>query len=77
MKRQAIQKQEEWLKVLGKGMVTIPKRWRDELGFGKGDILKAKKKVNKIVIEFRKKAAPYRIYSKAELTRFIKDDALV
>jgi len=31
---QAITKnnQEEWLKILGKGMVTLPKRWRDEMG---------------------------------------------
>ena len=24
--------QEAWLKVLAKGMVTLPKKWRDELG---------------------------------------------
>jgi AbrB family looped-hinge helix DNA binding protein len=32
--------------VLGKGMVTLPKKWRDEMGLGTGDIVKAKKEGN-------------------------------
>lgn len=43
--------QEEWLKVLGKGMVTLPKKWRDEMGLKEGDIIKAKKQGNKVIIE--------------------------
>lgn len=68
--------QEEWIKVLGKGMITIPKRWRDAFGFSKGDILKARKEPTRIVIELKDKPAPYRIYSKRELRQFLKDDAL-
>ncbi len=34
---------QEWLKVLGKGMITIPKVWRDELGLDEGKVVKAEK----------------------------------
>lgn len=42
---------EEWLKVLGKGMITLPKKWRTEMGIENGDVVKAKKKGNKVIIE--------------------------
>ena len=68
---------EEWLKVLGKGMVTIPKHWREELGFKEGDIVKAKKEGNKVVIEPQQGTlAPYRIYSRSEIEAFLKEDKL-
>ncbi len=67
--------QEEWLKILGKGMLTLPKKWRDELGISNGDIVKAKKEGNKVVIEAQKtKLAPYRVYSDREIENFLKDD---
>jgi len=67
--------QQEWLKILGKGMVTLPKKWRDELGISSGDIVKAKKEGNKVVIEPQKsKLAPYRVYSDKEIDEFLKDD---
>lgn len=70
-------KQQEWLKVLGKGMVTLPKQWRDELGIESGDILKARKKGNMVVIEPQQsKSAPYRVYSDNEIDDFLKTDAL-
>ena len=73
----ANQKQEEWLKVLGKGMVTIPKQWREELGFKEGDIVKAKKEGNRVVIEPQKGTlAPYRVYSRAEIDAFLEEDKL-
>ena len=69
--------QEEWLKVLGKGMVTIPKQWRDELGLEEGDIVKAKKEGNRVVIEPQQSSlAPYRVYSTAEIDAFLKEDVL-
>ena len=68
---------EEWLKVLGKGMVTIPKQWREELGLEEGDIVRAKKEGNKVVIESQQAdLAPYRIYTKAEINAFLKEDKL-
>ena len=76
MTQQITQTQEEWLRVLTKGMVTIPKAWREELGIKEGKIIKAKKIANKIIIEPIEKPVPYRIYSQDELNQFIKDDIL-
>ena len=69
--------EEEWLKVLGKGMVTLPKKWRDELQITSGDMVKAKKAGKNIVIEaMQAKRAPYRIYSEAEIGEFLNEDVL-
>lgn len=69
--------QEEWLKVLGKGMVTIPKKWRDEMRIQNGDILKAKKEGTKVIIESAQNPkTPYRVYTKAEIDEFLKEDEL-
>ena len=71
--------QEEWLKVLGKGMITLPKKWRDEMGIGNGDIVKAKKEGNKVVIEPQsqmKATAPYRVFNDTEIDKFLTADTL-
>ncbi len=61
--------QEAWLRVLGKGMVTLPKRWRDELGIENGTLVKAKKEGNKVIIEAQpRKLAPYRVYMVNKVT---------
>lgn len=68
---------QEWLKVLGKGMVTLPIKWRKELGIEEGDIVKAKKVGNRVVIEIQQSdLAPYRVYSDEEIEEFIKEDKL-
>lgn len=69
--------QEEWLKVLGKGMVTLPKRWREDLGIETGDVVKAKKDGNKVVIEGKvNRNTPYRVYNDREIDEFLKEDRL-
>ena len=69
--------QEEWLKVLGKGMITLPKRWRDETGIEAGDVVKAKKDSSTIVIELpRESKSPYRVFSDAEIEEFLEEDEL-
>lgn len=68
--------QQEWLKVLGKGMVTLPKKWREELGILSGDIVKAKKEGDKVVIEPQLRRVPYRVYSDSEIDQFLKEDRL-
>jgi len=69
--------QEAWLKVLAKGMVTLPKKWRDELGIENGSLVKARKEGNKLIIEVQpRKLAPYRVYSDAEIDEFLKEDQL-
>lgn len=70
---------EEWLKVLGKGMITLPKKWRMEMGIENGDVVKAKKQGNKVIIEGkpeRPPAAPYRVYSAEEINEFLDADRL-
>src|SRR3954447_15292581 len=74
-----ISNQEEWLKVLGKGMITLPKKWRDEMGIENGDVVKAKKSGNTVVIEAKlqaKPTAPYRVYSDEEIQEFLEEDHL-
>lgn len=75
MKQQAVTHQQEWLKVLGKGMVTLPKKWREELGITTGDIVKAKKEGNKVIIEPQiENLAPYRVYNDSEIETFLEED---
>ncbi|MEK9147252.1 MAG: AbrB/MazE/SpoVT family DNA-binding domain-containing protein [Patescibacteria group bacterium] len=69
--------QEAWLRILGKGMVTLPKKWREELGVTTGDIIKAKKEGTKVVIETQQvQSVPYRIYTDSEIDDFLKEDRL-
>ncbi len=77
MKQIAIDKsQEEYLRILGKGMVTIPKQWRDELGLEEGNIVKAQKVGNKMMIEAKSEVVPYRIFSKEEIETWLEEDQL-
>ena len=77
MSNSIITSQEEWLKILGKGMVTLPKRWREEMGIDQGDVVKAKKEGNTVIIEATKnQKVPYRVYTKLEINEFLKDDVL-
>ncbi|KKQ66443.1 MAG: hypothetical protein US86_C0005G0054 [Candidatus Daviesbacteria bacterium GW2011_GWA2_38_24] len=58
-------------------MVTLPKRWREEMGLEEGDIVKARKEGNKVVIETpQKQNAPYRIFSDTEIEEFLEEDKL-
>lgn len=69
--------QEEWLKILGKGMVTLPKKWRDELGIVSGDVVKAKREGTRVIIEAQKQSSvPYRVYSDSEIEGFLKEDII-
>ena len=70
--------QDEWIRVLGKGMITIPKKWREELKIKEGAIIKAKKIGQQVIIEPTQKTsfAPYRIYSRDELNQFLRDDKI-
>jgi bifunctional DNA-binding transcriptional regulator/antitoxin component of YhaV-PrlF toxin-antitoxin module len=57
--------------------VTLPKKWRDELGIENGSLVKARKEGNKLIIEVQpRKLAPYRVYSDAEIDEFLKEDQL-
>lgn len=68
---------EEWLKILGKGMVTLPKKWREEMGLEAGNVVKAKKQGNTVVIEGPQTSkAPYRTYTDSEIEDFLQEDRL-
>lgn len=66
----------EWLKVLGKGMITIPKAWRDELGIKEGEVIRAEKIGGKVVIQGPIQDAPYRVYSDEEIEQWLKEDQI-
>lgn len=57
-------------------MITIPKGWRDELGLKEGEIVKAQKIGNKMVIESEAERVPYRIFSNEEIEEWLKADRL-
>ena len=77
MKQPTTNIQETWLKVLGKGMITLPKKWREDMGVATGDVIKAKKEGAKVVIEARQtRTVPYRVYSDSEIEEFVKADKL-
>lgn len=58
-------------------MVTIPKKWRDDLGISEGDIIKATKQGKIVVLTSPKtRTVPYRIYTDEEIKTFLKDDRL-
>ena len=73
---QTVQTEQEWLKVLGKGMITIPKVWREELGIDEGEVVKAEKIGNKVIIGAWGKSVPYRIFSDEEIQEWIEEDKL-
>jgi len=73
---QLVKTEQEWLKVLGKGMITIPKVWRDELGIDEGEVVKAKRVGNQLIIEAAEEAVPYRVFSDEEIKQWLKDDQL-
>lgn len=73
----SIRPQEEWIKVLGKGMVTLPKKWRDDLNISQGDIIKAKKRGNMVILEpLSTTSVPYRVYSDEEINQFLQEDTI-
>lgn len=76
MKQTIAQPQQEYLRILGKGMVTIPKEWRDELGLNEGTIVKAQRIGNKMIIESGKESVPYRIFSNKDIEEWLNEDRL-
>lgn len=66
---------EEWVKILGKGMVTIPKKFRDDLGMREGEVARIRKVGKRLVIEPRN-FADYEVYSDADLRAMLAADKL-
>ena len=72
---QAVPMAEEWVKILGKGMVTIPKKFRDDLGIREGEVARIRKIGNRLVVESRD-AVTYEIYSDDEFREMMLADKL-
>lgn len=66
---------EEWVRILAKGMITIPKGFRDELGIKEGEIAKIRKVGKRLVIEPRE-ITDYEVYSDKELSKMLEEDKL-
>ncbi len=70
------EKQADILRVLTKGMVTIPKKWRETLAIQTGDRVRAYLQEGQIIVEPMEQKVPYRIYLQEELDEFAKNDTL-
>ena len=67
--------QEVWVRILKKGLITLPKAMRENAGIKESDIAKAKLVGDTIVIEPREETK-YRIYTKEQIEQWKKDDEL-
>lgn len=68
---------ENIVKILPKGLVTIPKNMREELGFEENSLARIRKIGRKLILEpVSVISYPLRDYSKEEIKRFIKEDKL-
>lgn len=70
--------QDTWVKVLSKGVITIPKEFRKQLGLEEGDVAKAKVEGDKLIIQSRKSATneDYRIFTKKQIDTWVREDQL-
>ncbi len=66
---------EAWIKILGNGLITIPKSFRNELGIREGEIARIKKVGKRLVIE-SKDVADYEVYDDKEFEQMLKEDVL-
>jgi len=66
----------EWLKILGNGLVTIPKAMREKAGIKEGDVAKATLVGDKIIIEPRASAQDYRVFTDEQVAQWLKDGTL-
>ena len=67
--------QTEWVKVLNKGLVTLPKNFRDTVGIREGDVAKVRMVGRRLVIEPRD-LADYEVYSQKEFKQMLQADKL-
>lgn len=67
--------QEEIIKIQPKGLITIPKRFRQELGFEENGLVRVKGEKGRLIMEsVRVLPFPVRSYSKDEIQEFFELD---
>ena len=70
-----VQQQEEIIKILPKGIMTIPKKFREALGFVENGLARVKQEKGRLVLEpVRTLPYPVRTYTKEEIEEFIALD---
>lgn len=68
---------EDIVKILPKGLVTIPKKLRLDVGLNENGLARIRKDGRKLIIEpVSVIGYPIRTYSRSEIKQFIKDDRL-
>lgn len=71
-----IQPQEIFARLQAKGLITIPKKFRKEIGLEKNSLICVKKQKNRLILEPVKTIAyPLRTYTKKEIETFLAFDA--
>lgn len=65
--------QEEWVKILSKGLITIPKTFRDQLGIKEGEVVRIKKVGSRLIME-PKYMIDDELYSDKELKEMLDED---
>lgn len=67
--------EEIWIKILPKGLITIPKKIRKRLGIQEGDVAKARISGNEIIIKPRK-SSNFRLFTDEEIKEWVARDKL-
>ena len=66
---------EEWVNILTKGIITIPKKMREQVGIKEGDVAKVKVQGRKIIIEPRE-VTNFRTFTKKQIKDWLEEDKL-
>ena len=67
--------QEEIVKIQNKGLITIPKKYRDDLGLKKNSFARLRKIKGRIILEpVRTLPYPVRSYKNSEIQEFLELD---
>ena len=70
-----MQLQGKIVKIQAKGLITLPKEYREELGLEENGLVRVRKRKGKIVIEpVRILPYPVRSYTRKEIEEFLKLD---
>ena len=67
-----------WINFLSKGIITIPKKIREEVGIREGDIAKVRVEGKKIIIEPKEENLfmEVRNFTPEQIKRWVKEDEL-
>ncbi len=72
---QQVIQQEEIVKIQPKGLITIPKKLREQLGFEENSLVRMKEEKGKLIVEsVRALSYPVRSYTENEVKEFIELD---